>query len=843
MKKLCIGILAHVDAGKTTLSEALLYNAHAIKSLGRVDKRDTYLDTDDIERRRGITVFSKPARFTYKDISFILIDTPGHVDFSAEMERTLQILDYAILIISAPEGIQSHTKTLWKLLKTYNIPTYVFINKLDMVEKACDELICDMRKGIDANFINFSDTLSDDDYENIAVSDEKLLEQYLNGYTISGEDIVGLIKERKLFPCVAGSALRLSNINRLLDVICEYSIYNTYSDNFSAYVYKISRDNDNSRLSHLKITGGTLNVRDVLGEEKVSQLRLYSGEKYEAVQAVSAGDVCSVPGLNNTFAGQLLGDSETDTILPVIEPVLNYYMLVPEDIDSRRIYPDIQALGEELPELDVIWDERTEQIIVKLMGPVQLEIITSIISKRFGFTPSFSMGGIEYKETITDAVIGVGHFEPLRHYAEVHLLLEPQEAGTGIIYDSNCSTDVLAANWQKHILSSLSRKAHRGVLTGAMLTDVKITVINGRAHDKHTVGGDFRQASYRAVRQGLMKTHSKLLEPYYDFMLELPADMLGKAMTDLDMLSCVISTPDTIGDTAYLSGYGPVATLRDYQENISAYTRGLGSISCSYKGYFDCHNEDEVLSKSVYDPDSDLNNMSSSVFCAHGAGFIVPWYEVEEYMHVSDDEAHSDISDRDIIKPERFDYSIGTDEIDAIINKTAYSNIKESKHIRKKKISEPDYKVRTYKPKPVLPKLLIVDGYNVIFAWDKLKELANINMDSAKDALIADMSNYQSMSDYSVMVVFDGYKVVGNTGSDVTTGDIRVIHTKEGETADQYIEKFTKSNISCYNISVVSSDRLIQQITTGHDCRVISSRELKELVDDGIKKLREDYLS
>ena len=571
MKKITIGILAHVDAGKTTLSEALLFTAGAIKNLGRVDKQDTYLDTDEIERSRGITVFSKQARFSHNDTQFVLLDTPGHTDFSVEAERTLQVIDYAILVISGTEGIQAHTKTLWRLLN------------------------------------------------------------------IDGSDIAGLIKRRLIFPCFFGSSLRLIGINEFLDGLSTYCCEPFYEDTFKAAIYKISYDEQNVRLTHMKITGGILNTRDVINGEKVTQIRLYSGEKYNAVQTVSAGDICTVTGLSGSYAGEIISDGETVEQLTILEPVLKYRLIFPPDTDSKKVYQDIVNLNDELPELNISWDEQKEDINVKIMGQVQLEILSRLLKRKYDLDVTYGMGDIEYRETIENSVIGVGHFEPLRHYAEVHLMLSPGETGSGISISSDCSTDKLDKNWQRLIISSLKVRSLKGVLTGSPLTDVKITVINGRAHDKHTVGGDFRQAAGRAVRQGLMKAASRLLEPYYDFELKIPASLLGKAMTDLNMLYAVISSHALEADTAVICGYGPVATLRDYQENVNAYTKGLGSISCTFKGYMTCHNEEEIIEKIAYDPDKDTINLSSSVFCAYGSGYLVPWYEVERHMHVFDD--------------------------------------------------------------------------------------------------------------------------------------------------------------------------------------------------------------
>ncbi|MBD5097772.1 MAG: GTP-binding protein [Lachnospiraceae bacterium] len=844
MKKITIGILAHVDAGKTTLSEALLFTAGAIKNLGRVDKQDTYLDTDEIERSRGITVFSKQARFSHDDTQFVLLDTPGHTDFSVEAERTLQVIDYAILVISGTEGLQAHTKTLWRLLKLYDIPVFIFVNKMDMPLADKAQIMKELCMGLSEQCIDFScKDFKENDLEQIAMSEEKLLDKYLNGYTIDRSDISGLIKSRLIFPCFFGSSLKLEGIAEFLDGLSVYCLEPSYGDDFKAAIYKISYDEQNVRLTHMKITGGILNTRDVINGEKVTQIRLYSGEKYNAMQTVSAGDICTVTGLSGSYAGEIISDGETVEKLTVLEPVLKYRLIFPPDTDSKKVYQDIVSLNDELPELNISWDEKNGDINVKIMGQVQLEILSRLLERKYDLDVKYGMGDIEYRETITNSVIGVGHFEPLRHYAEVHLMLSPGEPGSGISISSDCSTDKLDKNWQRLIMSCLKTRSLKGVLTGSPLTDVKITVINGRAHDKHTVGGDFRQAAGRAVRQGLMKADSKLLEPYYDFELKIPASLLGKAMTELDMLYAVISSHTLESDTAVICGYGPVATLRDYQENVNAYTKGLGSISCTFKGYMTCHNEEDIVETSAYDPDKDAVNLSSSVFCAHGSGYIVPWYEVEQYMHVFDD-----IKEEEEFNPDRyaaaknksFDYSIGTDEIDEIINRTAYSNKRAEKHEHVKKIAEPEHKVR-YKQTEPLKRLLIVDGYNVIFADEELKSLAETNIVASKDKLIQLLANYSATTDIPVMLVFDGYKLKNNRGQTQEIDNITVIHTKEGETADAFIEKFTNSGRKCYNITVASSDGLIQQITRGQDCNIMSSRELIIDINEKAKELREQY--
>lgn len=844
MKKITIGILAHVDAGKTTLSEALLFTAGAIKNLGRVDKQDTYLDTDEIERSRGITVFSKQARFSRNDTQFVLLDTPGHTDFSVEAERTLRVIDYAILVISGTEGLQAHTKTLWRLLKLYDIPVFIFVNKMDMPLADKERIMKELCKGISEQCIDFScKAFKETEMEQIVMSEEKLLDKYLNGYTIDRSDIAGLIERRLIFPCFFGSSLRLEGINEFLDGLSVYCRQPSYGDNFKAAIYKISYDEQNVRLTHMKITGGILNTRDVINGEKVTQIRLYSGEKYNAVQTVSAGDVCTVTGLSNSYAGEIISDGETVENLTVLEPVLKYRLIFPPDTDSKKVYQDIVSLNDELPELNISWDEQNSDINVKIMGQVQLEILSRLLKRKYDLDVKFGMGAIEYRETITNSVTGVGHFEPLRHYAEVHLMLSPGEPGSGISISSDCSTDKLDKNWQRLVISCLKSRSLKGVLTGSPLTDVKISIINGRAHDKHTVGGDFRQAAGRAVRQGLMKAASRLLEPYYDFELKIPASLLGKAMTELDMLYAVMSSHILEADTAIICGYGPVATLRDYQENVNAYTKGLGSISCTFKGYMTCHNEEDIIEKSAYDPDADTVNLSSSVFCAHGSGYIVPWYEVEQHMHVFDDIKEEAEFNADIYAAanrKSFDYSIGTDEIDEIINRTAYSNKKAGKHEHVKKIAEPEHKVRYKKTEP-LQRLLIADGYNVIFADEELKSLAETNIVASKDKLIQLLANYSAVADIPVMLVFDGYRLKNNRGQAETIDNITVIHTKEGETADAFIEKFTNSGRKCYNITVASSDGLIQQITRGQDCSIMSSRELINDINEKAKELREQY--
>lgn len=844
MKNVVVGVLAHVDAGKTTLSEAILYSTGEIRNLGRVDNRDTLLDHDVQERERGITVFSKQAVFETEHLHVTWLDTPGHVDFSAEMERTLQVLDYAVLVISASDGIQGHTRTLWKLLKQYDIPLFIFVNKMDQPGNQRDKIMELLQNEIFEGCVDFTD-LTAEVLEELAVlsSDENILERYLEDGVLSDEQIAQMITCRKIFPCLFGSALRLEGIDALIDVMDRFMQSPEYPDTFGARIYKITRDETGKRLTHMKITGGMLRVKDTVMDEKVNQIRIYTGNRYDSVNEAEAGIICTVTGLTHSAAGQGIGFDSGRTMF-LIEPVLTYKMSLPDTVNTRQIYPSIKLLEEELPELNVTWNEQTEEIGVKLMGQVQLEILTGIIAKRFGFTPSFDTGTITYMETIASPVIGVGHFEPLRHYAEVHLLLEPGETGSGIQITANCSEDILDKNWQRLIQTHLRERSFIGVLTGSYLTDVKITLINGKAHQKHTEGGDFRQATYRAVRQGLMQAESVLLEPYYSFRLEIPAEMVGRAMTDIENMHGVMDPPDIVGERAVLTGRGPVATMRDYQINLNSYTHGTGTISVTFSGYERCHNPQEVIARCGYDPEQDIANPASSVFCSHGAGFIVPWYEVSDYMHVFDDIENSSDEIRPVYgRPvNQFDYTIDLDEIDAIFARTFAANRREDKHAgyKKKKAPLTEYRsVKSYRSDRA--KLLMVDGYNVIFAWDELQALAQDNIDSAKDRLLHVLSNYQGMIDYDVILVFDGYKVKGNCGRIVMMDNIKVVHTKENETADQYIEKFVHENAEKYAITVATSDGMIQQIVRGADGRIISSRELKDVIEEAARLLRDEY--
>lgn len=899
MKKLVVGILAHVDSGKTTLSEAMLYTAGKIRKLGRVDHKDAYLDTDAQERERGITIFSKQAVFTYDGMEITLLDTPGHVDFSAEMERTLQVLDYAILVINGVDGVQSHTDTLWKLLKRYEIPTFIFVNKMDMDGADKDAVFQNIRKKLDGDCVDFS---SGDRDEQIAMADERLLDTYLDSGMVEVEDIIEAILDRKIFPCFWGSALKLSGVQELLDAMNTYMVMPAYNAEFGGRIFKISRDAKGERLTYMKVTGGSLKCREQIEgtEGKVNQIRIYSGARYETVEEASAGTVCAVTGLGETSAGQGVG-CEQENVFAGLEPVLSYKVSYPEDKDAVVVLRDIRQLEEEEPELHVEFAQETGEIFVKVMGQVQLQVLTQIVKDRFGYLISFGMGRIIYKETLAEPVMGVGHFEPLRHYAEVHLLMEPLEPGSGMQFDTICSEDVLDKNWQRLILTHLEEKEYRGVLTGAPITDMKITVTAGRAHQKHTEGGDFRQATYRAVRQGLMMGECRLLEPVYAFRLEIPTEMTGRAMNDITRMHGRFAQPEIEGEMSILTGTAPVATMQEYQQDVTAYTRGQGKLSCTLQGYEPCHNEDEVLAASTYDPELDMANPASSVFCAHGAGYIVDWYDVYDMMHVKEDPGfalagmedvlrnitseptEADEDNRKRMARERQDAGAPVydeKELEDIFVRTYGSNSRENAAYNKagfnrhnKSVSEADWYVKkaaehgksktagaqtpsvgsktadtgiarpgAYRKQKGEKEYLLVDGYNVIFAWDDLKALAAVNIDSARDKLIDVMSNYQGYVGCELILVFDAYKVKQNPGSITKHGNIHVVYTKEAETADMYIEKTTHELGRKYKVTVASSDGLEQLIIMGQGALRMSSRGLREEVERVNQILRNDYL-
>lgn len=844
MGKIVVGILAHVDAGKTTLSEGMLYTSGAIRTMGRVDNRDAFLDTYALERERGITIFSKQAVFPLGTTQVTLLDTPGHVDFSPEMERTLQVLDYAILVISGADGVQGHTRTLWNLLRRYEIPTFVFVNKMDQKGTDAEVLLQELKNVLEEGCVDFSAKRDAHFYEETAVCSEDALEEFLETGRLKKETLQELFLERQLFPCFFGSALRLEGVKEFVEQMQELIKVPAYPETFGAKVFKIARDEAGNRLTYLKITGGSLKVKAVIEGQKVNQIRIYSGEKYEAVNEVEAGSICAVTGLSDTYPGEGLG-AEQGTYLPVLEPVLNYQVIPTEGDDPILLLPKLRELEEEEPQLHIVWEEALQEIHVQLMGEVQIEVLKTLIYERFGAEVEFGQGNILYKETIQNTVEGVGHFEPLRHYAEVHLLLEPGEPGSGVQCMSVCSEDLLDRNWQRLILTHLMETEHRGVLTGAPITDIRITLVSGKAHLKHTEGGDFRQAVYRAVRQGLKQADSVLLEPYYEYRLELPSENVGRAMTDIERMHGTFGLPQTEADRTILTGMAPVSTMRDYQKEVHAYTRGNGTLQCTLKGYAPCHNTEEVLAATGYDSERDTLHPTGSVFCAHGAGFLVPWYEVKEYMHLP-----SIMQEKPSDSPEEkqtayrvskeTDAWIDTEEVDRIIAQSVGAN-KKQKTLPKKKV--PEYYKSTSKPKKqeVREEYLLVDGYNVIFAWEDLKDLAQVSIDGARGKLLDVLCDYQGMKKCNLIVVFDAYRVQGHKTEISTYHNIHVVFTKEAETADQYIEKFAHENGKKYNVTVATSDGLEQIIIRGQGCRLLSARELKDEIERTKKTLFEEH--
>lgn len=863
MKRLVVGILAHVDAGKTTLSEGLLYLSGSIRRLGRVDKKDAFLDTYSQERERGITIFSKQACLSVKESRITLLDTPGHIDFSAEMERTLQVLDYGILVISGSDGVQGHTLTLWRLLKHYQIPVFLFINKMDQPGTVREDILNTLRSQLSENCIDFSEREKEEFFESVAVSEEEALNEFLETGRISDDQIRRLAGERKIFPCFFGSALKLSGVEELLWGLDFFTMEKSYPGDFGARVFKITRDIQGNRLTHMKITGGSLKTKEVLGEAgKVNQIRIYSGDKYETPGEVNAGEICAVTGLAGTWAGEGLG-CEKEPIYPELSPALSYAVLLPEGCDAAVMLPKLRQLEEEEPQLHLIWDEKNKEIRAQVMGQVQIEVFQKLIRERFGIQVEFGIGSIVYKETIADVVEGVGHFEPLRHYAEVHLLLEPGEPGSGLKVLADCSEDVLDRNWQRLVLTHLKEKEHSGVLTGAPVTDLIITLKSGRAHQKHTEGGDFRQAAYRALRQGLMQAESVLLEPYYEFVLEIPEGLAGRAMTDLDRMQGTFRIENQGTGKAVLRGMAPMAALLDYHKEVLAYTRGMGKLSCSMKGYFPCHNTEEVLNKKAYDPAADVENPADSVFCAHGAGFIVEWNRVQEFMHLESClkekapfpgagiytgiYAGRTQEKKDAAAPQ----GIGQEEAEAILSRASHANRRENKagmHAGWRKNGKNDRKTdfveahtRSYRPSVKKEEYLLVDGYNVIFAWEELKELAERSLDGARGRLLDLLCNYQAIKKCGLIAVFDAYRLEGHPTEVLDYHNIHVVFTKEAETADQYIERFAHENSRKYDVTVATSDGLEQIIITGEGCRLISSRELLEEIDRASSQIMEDF--
>ena len=873
-KQITMGILAHVDAGKTTLSEGILYTCKAIRKLGRVDHQDAFLDTNTLERNRGITIFSKQAECTLGEFGITLLDTPGHVDFSAEMERTLQVLDYGILVISGADGVQGHTETLWRLLSRYQIPVFLFINKMDQPGTDRETLLVELKEKLDTNCVDFSaDQTSEDWKEQVAVCDEQVMEAYLEGEEISRVQIQKMIWERKLFPCYFGSALKLTGVKEFLEDLKLRIRESSYPESFGAKIYKITRDSQGERLSHMKITGGALKVKSVLSngkpgesgediwQEKVNQIRIYSGEKYTMVSEVKAGTVCAVTGLTATYPGQGLG-SEQASDMPVLEPVLSYRIGLPEEVNGHQALLQLRQLEEEEPLLHIVWNGTLGEIYAQVMGEVQIEILKSLIKERFGMTVTFDEGNIVYKETILEPVEGVGHFEPLRHYAEVHLLLEPGETGSGLIFAADCSEDVLDRNWQRLILTHLEEREHKGVLIGAPITDMKITLLTGRAHIKHTEGGDFRQATYRAVRQGLRKAKSQLLEPYYEFRLEVPSEQVGRSMTDIQKMLGEFDPPKTEGEMTVLTGSAPVVTMRDYQKEVISYTSGRGRLSCTLKGYYPCHNQEEVVEAVGYDPEADLENPTGSVFCAHGAGFVVNWDQVEDYMHVEsgwnapagqETKPEKPVTAKNW-KEENEKYLATEKELEEIFERTygpirklgeeppAGRSVKGWKKSRRDPLEGYGKSTSDYKQKKTPDgekEYLLVDGYNIIFAWEDLKELAAVNIDGAREKLMDILCNYQGFKKSTLILVFDAYKVKGNPGSVETYHNIHVVYTKEAETADQYIEKTVHEIGRKYRVTVATSDQLEQVIILGQGGQRMSARELLEDVIEVSHQIRE----
>ena len=856
MENIVMGILAHVDAGKTTLSEGMLYLSGTVRKLGRVDHKDAFLDTYSLERDRGITIFSKQAVFSLGNRRINLLDTPGHVDFSAEMERTLQVLDYAVLVISGADGVQGHTETLWKLLKLYEIPTFIFINKMDQPGTDRESLLTELKERLDEGCIVFGKGKNVESLEEIAMTDEAVLDYFMEHETVRNEDICRLIRERKIFPCYFGSALKLDGVQELLAGFEEYMKPFDGKKEFGARVFKISRDDKGERLTFLKVTGGKLVVKMPINkEEKINQIRIYSGAKYEAVNEVEAGGVCAVTGLSSSYIGQGLG-VEKGTAAPFLEPVLTYQMILPEGADTTKVLRELKQLEEEEPLLNIVWNPALEEIHVQLMGEVQTEILKTMIAERFHLDVEFGTGKIVYKETIKSPVVGVGHYEPLRHYAEVHLKMEPLEAGSGLIFDTDCSEDVLDRNWQRLILTHLQEREHPGVLTGAPITDMKITIVAGRAHLKHTEGGDFRQATYRAVRQGLKSAESVLLEPWYSFVLEVPSEQVGRAMSDIGQMNGSFEGPEAEDKQGMvrLTGTAPASEMRDYQREVWAYTKGRGRITLTLKGYEPCHNAEEVIEEIGYDSERDVDNPTGSVFCAHGAGFLVKWDEVPEYMHIKEDflAEKPGIEQDEVMAVQMGNhcnysggYSLSYDddpELLTIMEREFGSKQKERDRYssyRKQTVSTPVLHTTVIKENEPKKEYLLVDGYNIIFAWEELNELAKASIDAARNKLMDILSNYQGFIGCTLILVFDAYKVKGNQGEVQKYHNIYVVYTKEAETADQYIEKTTHEIGRKYKVTVATSDALEQVIVMGQGAYRISARDFYEEVERTEKQIRE----
>lgn len=856
MKKLVFGILAHVDSGKTTLSEGLLYTSGSIRSMGRVDHGDAFLDNFDIERQRGITIFSKQAVLETEEMSAVLLDTPGHVDFSTETERTLDVLDYAILVINGSDGVQAHTETLWRLLKDRGIPVFLFINKMDLAPGSQSRILSQLKERFGGGFVSFSQESYARD-EEISLLSDSLLEVFLEKESLESRDIASLILKRSLYPCFFGSALKMQGVEEFLRGLEIYTLEPSYPDEFGARIFKIARDDRDERLTYMKITGGTLKVRDSLdieGEsQKVSGIRIYSGARFTAVQQCSRGEVCAVTGLSDTYPGMGLG-YEKEGVRAQLEPVLTYRLIYPENLDPHTVMGYMKKLMEEDPQLKAEWDSRLSEIHVSLMGRVQQEVLAQLCRDRFNMEVSFDSGSILYKETITEPVEGIGHYEPLRHYAEVRLLLQPGERGSGLVFDSSCSTDKLDLNWQRLVLTHLAEKTHLGVLTGSPITDMKITLTAGRSHLKHTEGGDFRQATYRAVRQGLKRAKSVLLEPWYSFEIETPQNLIGRVMADVQKMSGTFDPPEVMGDKSRLSGTAPVSEMKDYAEELTAFTSGSGRISLRMAGYFPCHNEQEVIDKIGYDSDRDTENPCDSVFCDHGAGFVVPWYKVPSMAHTESPlkirQNKVDLSEEKprgagtVLRP----FSREEEELLAQIFKRTYgANIKRDTFTP----------VRKSTPEPSLPgkdpiyvpargdEYLLVDGYNIIFAWDELKRIAESDLDGARQALLDILVNYRGYKGINVILVFDAYKVKGGTEKVEQINGVYVVYTKEKETADMYIERTTYDIARRHRVRVATSDNLEQMIILGHGAvRMPASELLAEVgeINGRIRQILDDNL-
>ena len=847
-KQIVLGILAHVDSGKTTLSEAMLYRAGVTRRLGRVDHKDAFLDTDALEKARGITIFSKQALLTAGDTDITLLDTPGHVDFSTETERTLQVLDYAVLVVSGTDGVQSHTETLWRLLRRYHVPAFVFVNKMDLPGMERQELLAQLNRRLGEGFVDFGAEQADRD-EALALCDENLMDRMLDAGQLQDADLIPAIARRHVFPCWFGAALKLEGVDALLDGLDRYTRPAPALEAFGAKVFKVSQDEQGARLTWLRVTGGELKVKAQLtgeadGEpwaEKANQLRLYSGAKYTLTEAIGPGQVCAVTGLTKARPGEGLG-AERDSDLPVLEPVLSYQVLLPEGADVHAALGKLHRLEEEEPQLHVVWNETLGEIHVQLMGEIQLEVLRSLLAERFGLAVEFGPGGILYKETITEPMEGVGHYEPLRHYAEVHLKLEPLPRGSGMQFAADCREEVLDKNWQRLVLTHLEEKQHLGVLTGSPLTDVKITLIAGRAHLKHTEGGDFRQATYRAVRQGLMLAKSQLLEPWYAFRLEVPAENIGRAMSDIQRMEGTFDPPESGEETAVLTGFAPVSTMRSYPMEVVSYTRGRGHLSLTLDGYRPCHNAQEVIAAIGYEPEHDLDNPADSVFCAHGAGFVVPWDQVRSHMHVDSGWGKSTRPEQEAAVPQRRAMAYrATLEEDAELLKIferTYGPIKRDplaafRPVQKRE--RPDFAAEQWE---IAPEYLLVDGYNIIFAWDELNALSKESLDAARHKLMDILCNYQGFQKCVLILVFDAYRVPGSPGSIEQYHNIHVVYTKEAETADMFIERVTHEIGRNRRVRVATSDGMEQIIILGHGALRVSARMFHEEVQNVEKQIR-----